>query len=277
MSSPQLTSCPHDVRPGTTVCLHCRHEARLAARTRRRSLLARVGIGAAGVAAVGAILVGGANVIQARLAPRTAEAERSRRPDTARADSMAAAYAVRQTGSGTAEPSAAGPGGPPRDESAARGDSSHNQSVAVSTQVTLRYASAGGPPAIEPTAVPRGAPVTPVLHEGRTDFDDGVYAERAGNTVLVHFDTPLTRTRRRDKLEHIVRVTLPKIYGAPLDSALAKIPVGALTNGRDPVTDLPSHGIWVPLPKGWAVAVWPQTRPGQDGPLVVTYKAVVMH
>lgn len=277
MSSPQLTSCPHDVRPGTTVCLHCRHEARIAAHARRRHVLVRLGIGAAGVAALGAILVGGANAIQARLAPRTAEAERSRRPDTARADSMVAAYAVRQTGSAPAEPSAAGAGGPPRDESGARGDSSRNQSAAVSSQVTLRYASAGGPPAIEPSAVLRGAPVTPVLREGRTDFDDGMYAERAGNTVLVHFDTPLTRTRRRDKLEHIVRATLPRIYGAALDSVLAKIPVGGLTNGRDPVTDLTSRGIWVPLPKGWTVAVWPQTRPGQDGPLVVTYKAVVMH
>jgi len=117
----------------------------------------------------------------------------------------------------------------------------------------------------------------PVVHEGRTDFDDGVFAERAGNNVIVHFDTPATRTRRRDKLEQIVRTTLPKIYGSAVDSALAKIPAGGLTNGRDPVSELPSHGMWVPLDKGWTLAVWPQTRPGQDGPLVVTYRVAVMH
>src|SRR5262249_28122750 len=34
-------SCPHELRPGTTVCLHCRRVSRLAIRARRRRVLLR--------------------------------------------------------------------------------------------------------------------------------------------------------------------------------------------------------------------------------------------
>jgi hypothetical protein len=37
-----LDLCPHDHRPGTTVCLHCRHASLLALRKRRRKSLLRI-------------------------------------------------------------------------------------------------------------------------------------------------------------------------------------------------------------------------------------------
>ncbi len=247
------------------------------ARSRRRRVLARFGIGVAGAAVLGAVLVGGASVIQARLAPEgqwVRNVARRAHGLATRTDSAAAAYSVAQSGESA--------GGPPQQQSVAERAADHNPVLATATTIIARQPSGATPAAataspVESTVVPRGAPLLPILTEGRTDLTNGVFAERAGNTVVVHFDTPDTRTRRRDKLEHIVRTTLPMIYGASVDSALARIPSGGLTNGRDPVTELTSRGMWVPLKNGWALAVWPQTRPGQDGPLVVTYKAQVMH
>src|SRR5262245_49590139 len=40
-SSASLESCPHGQRPGTKICLHCRHEARMVAKQRRRRLMLR--------------------------------------------------------------------------------------------------------------------------------------------------------------------------------------------------------------------------------------------
>src|SRR5688572_1827094 len=60
MSAPaQPSTCPHGLRPGTTVCLHCRHEARAAARKRRYTLAARIGLATMGAAALVALGVGG--------------------------------------------------------------------------------------------------------------------------------------------------------------------------------------------------------------------------
>src|SRR5438552_4202461 len=44
--------CEHEHRPGTLVCLHCRHTARLAARARRRQSAWRVGTAVLGATAV---------------------------------------------------------------------------------------------------------------------------------------------------------------------------------------------------------------------------------
>ena len=49
-------ACPHELRPGTTVCLHCRWEAKSAARKRRRRLLMK---GSSGVALLTTLAVMG--------------------------------------------------------------------------------------------------------------------------------------------------------------------------------------------------------------------------
>src|SRR5688572_23420579 len=51
-------TCPHGLRPGTTVCLHCRQDARAAARQRRTQLVARFTLITLGVCLVVALIVG---------------------------------------------------------------------------------------------------------------------------------------------------------------------------------------------------------------------------
>jgi hypothetical protein len=110
---------------------------------------------------------------------------------------------------------------------------------------------------------------------GRTDLSDGMFAERKGAEVRVHFDTETARTRRRDKFESVVRRTLPAVYGSRADSILAAVPEGEVAYGGDLLTELPARGIQLPASGGWAITLWPETRPGRDGPLVVSYRASI--
>jgi hypothetical protein len=41
------------------------------------------------------------------------------------------------------------------------------------------------------------------------------------------------------------------------------------------MTELPKRGFRVSLGTGWMLALWPWTRSGVDGPLVVAYRASV--
>jgi len=123
--------------------------------------------------------------------------------------------------------------------------------------------------------VPAAPPLAILIPEGRTELGDSLFALRDGRTVTVHFDTPQMRTRRRDKFERVVRATLPRVYGAPADSLLAHIPMGSFAKFGDPATELPSRGIRLPLAAGWVLGLWPETRAGQDGPLVVAYRAAL--
>ena len=113
------------------------------------------------------------------------------------------------------------------------------------------------------------------MREGRSDLPDSLIAERAGDSVVVDFDTPMTRTRRRDKFESVVRRTLPMVFGAPIDSVLRTIPDGAIVGDADLLTELPKRGVHLPIANGWTLDLWPETRPGQDGPLMVSYWARV--
>jgi hypothetical protein len=131
------------------------------------------------------------------------------------------------------------------------------------------------PPAVTPATPIRTTVLAPMIDEGRTEFGDSVYAVREGGTVTVHFDTFLTRTRRRDKFDRIVRETLPRVYGAPADSLLAAVPVGQIAQGGDLVGELATSGISLELADGSTLALLPRTRPGRDGPLVVAYQATV--
>lgn len=125
-------------------------------------------------------------------------------------------------------------------------------------------------PAASRVVVP--APLSIIVPVGRSDAPDSVILERTGDSVVVDFDTDAARTRRRDKFEHIVRQTLPLVYGPRIDAVLASVPVGTLATEGDLVAELPSRGIHLPLSDGWVLDVFPETRPGRDGPLVVSYR-----
>jgi len=129
------------------------------------------------------------------------------------------------------------------------------------------------PPATSPST-PTAQTVALVVPIGRTSLRDTMVAERAGDTVRVSFDLLLSRTRRPDKFEAIVRSTLPQVYGALADSALRALPVGLVARAGDLMTTLPERGFHIPIAGGRTIAVWPETRAGRDGPLVVGYRAV---
>lgn len=130
--------------------------------------------------------------------------------------------------------------------------------------------------AAQPSPGIRPAPAfMPRIAPGRTDLGDGVYAIRAGDTVQVHFDTPDGRTRRRDKFDRMLRTTLRQIYGEPMDTLLTA-QTGNLLGPRDLLTEATVTGLRIPLPDdGGMLEIRPGTRPGQDGPLVVSYTAMV--
>jgi hypothetical protein len=117
------------------------------------------------------------------------------------------------------------------------------------------------------------APIGILVREGRSDLPDSLIAERGGDSVIVDFDTPTTRTRRRDKFENVVRRTLPMVFGAPIDSVLRTIPAGGIVGAADLLDELPTRGVHLRVADGWTLDLWPETRPGQDGPLVVSYRA----
>ena len=144
-------------------------------------------------------------------------------------------------------------------------------------QVSERTVASSAPSAAAGASRPAlraGTMVSPVVPPGRTALRDTMVADRAGDTVRVSFDLELSRTRRPEKFEAIVRSTLPQVYGAAVDSALRALPEGAVARAGDLVTTLPEQGFHIPLPGGRTIAVWPETRPGRDGPLVVAYRAV---
>jgi len=207
-----LTSptCPHGLRPGTTVCLHCRQDARAAARQRRNQLVARVSLAILGVGVVIALIVGGVMSI----ATRTTSA--------------------------------------PADSS-----------------VTVVTSSGTTPTA----AAPQLRTLQPTIAEGRNDLVDSVYATREGTVVTVHFDTETLRTRFDWKFEGVVRATLPLVFGQETRVALDSIPAGTWVRGGALLTELPQRGI--PLTVGeHRLRVWPITRQGRDGPLVVGYRVM---
>jgi len=128
-------------------------------------------------------------------------------------------------------------------------------------------------PASRPVASRATPQVSPVIAEGRTDLGDSVYVERAGGEVTVHFDNSMLRTRFEDKFERTVRSTLPRIYGTEAQVALDSVSPGALVRG-DLINELPTKGIELSLGPGRSLLLYPMTRQGLDGPLVVAYRAV---
>lgn len=134
--------------------------------------------------------------------------------------------------------------------------------------------AASSPPAATPSVQrSRAAALEPVIAEGRTALGDSVYADRTGADVRVTFDTDTLRTRYDWKFEGIVRATLPAVFGPDARVALDSIPSGTFVRGGDLLRDLPTRGIPLVLPaSGGTIRVWPVTRQGRDGPLVIGYR-----
>jgi hypothetical protein len=134
-----------------------------------------------------------------------------------------------------------------------------------------------------PTGEPSPAPpparlrLQPVIDEGAGQLPEGVRVVRSGYSVMVHFDEPLLRTRRPEKFERFVRATLPQLYGAAADSLLSDLPPGMLTADGDLVSELPGRGIHLPSTGAPVLSIFPQTRPGVEGPLVIAYLVQVAH
>ena len=137
------------------------------------------------------------------------------------------------------------------------------------------------PPAVSaPVATPSRpraeANVGPIIAEGRTELGDSIFVERAGGEVTVHFDNASLRTRFDDKFERIVRMSLPKVFGPEVGARLDSVSPGQFVRGGDLLTDLPSRGIPLALPaRGRTLMLYPVTRQGQDGPLVVAYRVTI--
>jgi len=231
--------CTHERRPGTTVCLRCRHDARVAARDRMKRLMLRGG----------ALTIVAATVITAATLGGTAMRGRS---------------AGRQASNSTTT------AGVPV---ATAADSPAADSVARATQT--RPDSPVAPVHSAPTSHP-AVPVAPILPMGESSLSAGITANRGDSAVVVSFDVQLTRTRRGDKFEQIVRSTLPAIYGPPADSALARIPDGGIAEQGDLMSELTTRGVRIRLNPPWEIRVYPETRVAPGGPVVVRYRASVV-
>ena len=131
---------------------------------------------------------------------------------------------------------------------------------------------------LKPSLPARPVGVGPTIPSGRKELGDGVVADRRGDTVVVNFDTEALRTRLDWKFEGVVRGTLPLVFGDRARAALDSVPSGELVRGGTLLGGATQRGIRVRLPGDSGVLVIrPVTRPGEDGPLVVAYRAVVSH
>ena len=53
------------------------------------------------------------------------------------------------------------------------------------------------------------------------------------------------------------------------------MPPGTIVPPEGLTTDLPTQGLYVPVPGGPTLRIWPETRPGEEGPLVVRYRVLI--
>ncbi len=226
------------------MCLRCRLEQRELARLRQRRLMARAGGALAGLVVIAVI---GNAVLTSLRAPDRAS---SKQPVRLLASTTSST--VRQQGEAVGRPVPAS---------------------TLPVNAASVSASSHAPPAVAIAMAARGMTLQVPL--GRSGLRDSMYVERDADSAVVHFDTELGRTRRRDKFETTVRATLPVLYGIAADSMLAALPEGAITGNRDLVSEVAVRGVRLPAPGGGMLELWPLTRPGRDGPLVIGYRVRV--
>ena len=235
-------SCTHERRPGTTVCLHCRHAALEAARERRQRMFLR----GSAIFVMLAVFAGAGAVGATALRDRSANAAHSRQRQRASTQPRGKTRVTTNEGGAVA--------------------TSGDPSQAPAMQPVVRQEGASQPPV---------APA-PVLAMGATSLPNGVTAVRTDSDVTVSFDQIMLRTRRPAKFEAFLRETLPTIYGPAVQASLAKIHDGGIASQGELLTELPARGVHIPLDSGWVLEVFPETRPGQDGPLVIRYRAKIV-
>jgi hypothetical protein len=107
--------------------------------------------------------------------------------------------------------------------------------------------------------------------QGRTELGNSIYAVRTGDTITVHFDLLMLRTRRADKLTRTIRRTLPQIVAVSDTSALDALAIPA----PDVLTVLPVQGLVIGLSPDAEAWVLPVVRPARGGPLVVAYRTTL--
>ena len=275
MTSRTPATCQHELRPGTKVCLHCRRAEREVRATRQRAVLVRVGLtGAAIAASAYAGVVGyrawqghGRPTIGALLAsPSSLEAAPVRTHNVAAPAATPPAGLVSPVADSA--PAAATP--PVASMPVPTAAAPASGGAATEALVPPPAATVTAPPVPVATATVR--PLEPVVSEGRTELQNGIYAMRRGDTVTVHFDTPEARTRRPEKFEQIVRSTLPSVHGLAAESLLATVATGSLVRPGETITEPDRVGISLRDNDGRVLSLVPQTRPGRDGPLVVAYR-----
>ena len=260
-----LTNCPHERRPGTMVCLHCRHAERLAARAVRAKMFSHVMIGGAILGVIAVVASAATAAFDGRQAD-AATAPATAAPVTASASLLAApAPSAPAPAVESAQPAL-------MQEVAATSVAVGTPALAITQPVVV---SSPAPAPVAAKAAPSAPPLIPMVPEGTSPLADSMTVVREGDTMLVHFDTELGRTRRPEKFDAVVRATLVQIYGSPAESLLSTIPAGTIGRGGDLLAELPTRGIRLRAADGSTLALWPVTRPGRDGPLVVSYRAVV--
>ena len=264
-SDQPIPACTHERGPGTTVCLHCRREARIAASHRRRQLALR---GSAGAIVLATFLAAGV-VSASALRGRASR-------DTLRRAADPAPRAKRQgaVNTPTAKPDSVAQQGLAPVPSPATTPVRTPISTPVPTPTTTTGAASGSVATTRNAAT--AAPFGPVIGQGETPIASGAYAVRTDSAVSVFFDNPERRTRIPEKFEGFVRETLPKVFGSAADSALAKLAPGAIASQGNLLTDLPIRGVRIPVNPAWDIMLYPSTRPGRDGPLVIRYSAALM-
>jgi hypothetical protein len=251
---PSTQVCTHERGPGTTVCLRCRHAERREARVRTKRLLLR---GTAVAIVVGTFIAAGAvgaTAIRAKVGANRAAG----RVDSAASTRAEVAPVVSAVDSAPAPTNVT-----PRAEKPA-------------TPAQNAVANRPAPAPVTRATVAAAAPISPIIPIGRTDLPDSVTAIRTDSNVVVSFDLMMVRTRRAQKFEQFVRATLPAIYGRGARDALAKVPDGTLASQGDLITELPNKGLRIPVGTDWQIRLFPETRPGHDGPLVVRYRVSVV-
>jgi hypothetical protein len=254
--------CTHERRPGTTVCLLCRQEARVAASDRRKKLLLR-GTALGIVVAVIALGLSSAAIFRGRAAAR--EEASAEAPASAKVAITPAPSPDSVIPQGGQAPGSA-PGSAPI------------SAPAPATPAVVPAAAPAKPAATVASVAAndaRNAILVPTIKVGDTRLGNGAIATRNDSGVAVAFDTPELRTRTPQKFESFLRTTLSQIYGPRIDQVLAGLPSGKIVGQGDLVYDLPTRGIQLPVQQGWHLEVYPEIRPGRDGPLVVRYRAIV--
>ncbi len=239
----QIT-CNHERRPGTTVCLHCRHAERRAAGERRKKLLLRGSALAIVVAVAGVTVWMSASVLRGRWG-------------SAKKDGAVPAQVV---ASAASTPAAT--------------DTNQVATIAANTPAPVAQEAGTVPPRpVAQQGLSSRPPLVPVIAPGESALGENITALRSDSVVMLSFDAPMLRTRRPEKFEAFLRTTLRQVYGAAIDSSLAKIPEGGLAGQGNLLYDLPTRGIHIPVSAAWKLDVYPEIRPGQDGPLVIRYRA----